>query len=130
MLDVMICKNASLCCSHFLHSYFSTLCGSTIFQSYLLRLGISNSAAFWSTIALGSIVNYVVLTSLNSMGDGAPSHRHKSHDSKKDGRLEIALIQFDHRGQREIIAELSGRCVVSAHRAFKQIFPLSRNSCR
>ena len=45
-------------------AYFGTLCGSTILQAYLLRLGVSKSIAFWSTIALGSLVNYVVLTAL------------------------------------------------------------------
>mmetsp|Transcript_4557 Transcript_4557/g.10302 ORF Transcript_4557/g.10302 Transcript_4557/m.10302 type:complete len:221 (-) Transcript_4557:1829-2491(-) len=48
-------------------AYFGTLCGSTILQAYLLQCGISKSVAFWSTIALGSLVNYVVLTSLNAV---------------------------------------------------------------
>jgi len=44
--------------------YFGTLCGSTILQAHLLRLGLQKSVAFWSTICLGSIVNYLVLTTL------------------------------------------------------------------
>jgi len=73
---VMLFKNTSLPV-HKINSYFSTLCGSTIFQAYLLKLGISNKVAFWSTIALGSMVNYVVLTSLNARGDGAPPNSKK-----------------------------------------------------
>lgn len=46
--------------------YFGTLCGSTILQAHLLRLGLQKSVAFWSTIALGSIVNYLLLTTLAS----------------------------------------------------------------
>mmetsp|Transcript_15537 Transcript_15537/g.37269 ORF Transcript_15537/g.37269 Transcript_15537/m.37269 type:complete len:241 (-) Transcript_15537:3399-4121(-) len=47
-------------------AYFGTLCGSTIFQAYLLSHGTSKSVAFWTTIVLGSLVNYFVLTSLNA----------------------------------------------------------------
>ena len=50
-----------------MYSYFGTLCGSTILQAYLLQRGIAKGDAFWITIALGSIVNYVVLTTLNNI---------------------------------------------------------------
>jgi len=80
---MMMLKNTSLRRSH---RYFGTLCGSTVFQAYLLSLGISNSVAFWSTIALGSMVNYIVLTSLNARGDGAPPDRKKLHGSKNNSR--------------------------------------------
>ena len=113
------------------YRYFGTLCGSTIFQAFLMTRGISNGVAFWSTIALGSIVNYIVLTSLNSKGDGAPLRSKKSHDPKNHCKWEIAMTHFDHGGQRENMAEISRLCMVSAHRAFfEQLFFLSRNSCR
>jgi len=48
-------------------AYFGTLCGSTILQAYLLQKGLSKSVAFWTTIGLGSLVNYVVLTTLNAV---------------------------------------------------------------
>lgn len=49
--------------------YFGTLCGSTIIQAYLLHNGTSKTTAFWTVIVLGSIVNYVVLTSLNDASE-------------------------------------------------------------
>ena len=45
------------------------MCGSTILQAYLLQRGIAKGDAFWITIALGSIVNYVVLTTLNRIAE-------------------------------------------------------------
>ena len=36
-------------------------------QAYLLQRGIAKGDAFWITIALGSVINYVVLTTLNSI---------------------------------------------------------------
>lgn len=60
-------------------SYFGTLCGSTIMQAYLLHHGTSKTIAFWSVIALGSIVNYVVLTSLNEVRE----HRDTTHRQNK-----------------------------------------------
>ena len=47
-------------------AYFGTLCGSTILQAFLIQHGVSKADAFWITIALGSIINYIVLTSLNA----------------------------------------------------------------
>ena len=47
-------------------AYFGTLCGSTILQAFLIQHGVAKGDAFWITIALGSIINYIVLTSLNA----------------------------------------------------------------
>jgi len=48
-------------------------------QAYLLHHGTSKTIAFWSVIALGSIVNYVVLTSLNEVRE----HRDTTHRQNK-----------------------------------------------
>ena len=37
-------------------------------------------------------MNYIVLTSLNARGDGAPPDRKKWHGSKNDSRWKIAMI--------------------------------------
>mmetsp|Transcript_13491 Transcript_13491/g.28948 ORF Transcript_13491/g.28948 Transcript_13491/m.28948 type:complete len:239 (-) Transcript_13491:3716-4432(-) len=60
-------------------AYFGTLCGSTILQAYLLQRGLSKSVAFWTTIGLGAVVNYFVLTSLN-----ANSKTEKSSSNEKN----------------------------------------------
>ena len=52
-------------------AYFGTLCGSTVLQSFLLQRGISHDIAFAITIALGSLVNYVVLTALNAVSESS-----------------------------------------------------------
>ena len=46
-------------------AYFSTLCGSTILQSYLLQ-HFPKNIAFWGTIATGSIVNFIVLMTIDA----------------------------------------------------------------
>ena len=56
-------------------AYFGTLCGSTVLQSFLLQRGISHDVAFAFTIALGSLVNYVVLTALNAINSAESSER-------------------------------------------------------
>lgn len=59
-----------------------------------MSIGISNDVAFWSTIALGSIVNYLVLTTLNAKVDECDiSPNLKSHGSSNIGiRNNIAMI--------------------------------------
>jgi len=71
-------------------AYFGTLCGSTVLQAYLLRLGVSRSIAFWSTIALGSVVNYLVLTALAARSEPA-SNQNKSDDRRKELKL-VAMV--------------------------------------
>ena len=78
-------------------AYFGTLCGSTILQAYLLRLGVNKSIAFWSTIALGSLVNYVVLTALaaraKSQSNGtAENQLCTTNESVKSKKLKVAMI--------------------------------------
>jgi len=78
--------------------YFGTLCGSTILQAYLLQRGIAKGDAFWITIALGSIVNYVVLTTLNNIAEnkkaGDDTNYNKSHIDTKESKSNegIAMI--------------------------------------
>jgi hypothetical protein len=79
-------------------AYFGTLCGSTILQAHLLRLGVSKTIAFWSTIALGSVVNYLVLTTLaarsktqsNGTTDNQLGKANRNDDRTK--RLVAAMI--------------------------------------
>ena len=54
-------------------AYFTTLCGSTILQAYLLQHGVSKNAAFWGTIAIGSLVNFAVLTTLDARAKSKPT---------------------------------------------------------
>jgi hypothetical protein len=67
---------------------------STILKGHLLTIGVSNDVAFWTTIALGSIVNYIVLTTLNAKVDEGD----KSLNLKSDGpnntsiRNQLAMI--------------------------------------
>jgi len=68
--------------------YFGTLCGSTILQAYLLQRGIAKGDAFWITIALGSIVNYVVLTSLNNIA----ANKKAGDDTNNKSNRGIAMI--------------------------------------
>ena len=74
--------------------YFGTLCGSTILQSYLLSRGISKSVAFWMTIALGSVVNYMVLTYLNAVEKkpGPSSETSISSDDTHGGKVAMVPI--------------------------------------
>lgn len=79
-------------------AYFGTLCGSTVLQAHLLRLGLSKSIAFWSTIALGSVVNYLVLTTLavrsktpsNGTTENQLGKANRNDDRSK--RLVVAMI--------------------------------------
>ena len=79
-------------------AYFGTLCGSTILQAYLLRLGVSKSIAFWSTIALGSVVNYLVLTALaaraKSQSNGTAENQlcTTNKSDVKSKKLKVAMI--------------------------------------
>jgi len=70
--------------------YFGTLCGSTILQAYLLQRGIAKGDAFWITIALGSVVNYVVLTTLNNIAANKKAsddtNNNKSHTDTKESK--------------------------------------------
>jgi uncharacterized membrane protein YccC len=54
--------------------YFGTLCGSTILQAYLLQVGLSKSIAFWCTIAIGSVLNFLVLTALSQNSINKKQH--------------------------------------------------------
>ena len=73
-------------------SYFGTLCGSTVLQAYLLQRGIAKGDAFWITIALGSVINYVVLTTLNGIaGDDTTNNNHTDKKEPKSNRG-IAMI--------------------------------------
>ncbi len=74
-------------------AYFGTLCGSTVLQAYLLRLGVGKSIAFWSTIALGSVVNYLVLTALAARSEAA-SCKSKSVSDNKSKRKEPTLAMI------------------------------------
>ena len=49
-------------------------------QAYLLQRGIAKGDAFWITIALGSVINYVVLTTLNSIA----ANKKASDDTTND----------------------------------------------
>jgi len=79
-------------------AYFGTLCGSTILQAYLLRFGISKTIAFWSTIALGSVVNYVVLNALaaraKSQSNGTRENQVRTTNGSdvRSKRLQVAMI--------------------------------------
>lgn len=81
-------------------AYFGTLCGSTILQAYLLQRGLSKSAAFWTTIGLGSLVNYFVLTSLNAVAketcEGTTTDNHlstkESTCSTRKNRGKMAMV--------------------------------------
>ena len=75
-------------------SYFGTLCGSTILKGYLLTIGISNDVAFWTTIALGSIVNYIVLTTLNAKVDECDNSLNLKSDRSNSTsiRNQLAMI--------------------------------------
>ena len=74
------------------------MCGSTILQAYLLQRGIAKGDAFWITIALGSVVNYVVLTTLNNIAAnkkaGDDTNYNKSHIDTKESKSNegIAMI--------------------------------------
>lgn len=73
-------------------AYFGTLCGSTVLQAYLLRLGVSKSIAFWSTIALGSVVNYLVLTALAARSEAASCQNKTDDRRRKDEPKQLAMI--------------------------------------
>jgi len=79
-------------------AYFGTLCGSTILQAYLLRIGVSKSIAFWSTIALGSVINYLMLTALASRSKSQSSGTAENQlctttkSDVKDKKLKVAMI--------------------------------------
>lgn len=84
-------------------AYFGTLCGSTVLQAYLLRLGVSKSIAFWSTIALGSVVNYLVLTALAARSESASKVRsesascqNRSDDRRKEPTLAMISTSKKH----------------------------------
>ena len=81
-------------------SYFGTLCGSTIFKGYLLTVGISNDVAFWTTIALGSIVNYIVLTTLNAKVDECDNSLNLKSDRSNSTsiRNQLAMITTIYNG--------------------------------
>ena len=71
-------------------AYFGTLCGSTLLQAQLLRLGISHSRAFWTTIVLGSLVNYIVLTSLNAVAKNTGKGERK--ESAHEQNIKMAMV--------------------------------------
>lgn len=71
-------------------AYFGTLCGSTILQAHLLRLGLQKSVAFWSTIALGSIVNYLVLTTLAARSKSQLIDKEYATDDRNSDRSKRA----------------------------------------
>ena len=98
--------------------YFGTLCGSTILQSYLLSRGISKAVAFWLTIALGSVVNYMVLTYLNAVEKkpGPGSDIAVSSDEKYGGKLAMVTIWRAEKSRlnaRDIINILASSDVLS-----------------
>ena len=70
--------------------YFGTLCGSTILQAHLLRLGLQKSVAFWSTIVLGSIVNYLVLTTLATRSKSQLIDKEYATDDRNSDRSKTA----------------------------------------
>ena len=70
-------------------AYFGTLCGSTVLQSFLLQRGISHDIAFAFTIALGSLVNYIVLTALNAVNSAESSESSKQIKTNSGG---LAMI--------------------------------------
>jgi hypothetical protein len=64
-------------------AYFGTLCGSTILQAYLLQWGVAKNVAFWGTIATGSLVNFIVLTSLAARSKSASSEKEHPVKTKR-----------------------------------------------
>lgn len=66
--------------------YFGTLCGSTILQAYLLQWGVAKNVAFWGTIATGSLVNFIVLTSLAARSKSASSEKEHPDKTKRWSR--------------------------------------------
>lgn len=81
-------------------AYFGTLCGSTILQAYLLQWGLSKSVAFWTTIGLGSVVNYVVLTSLHAV---AKKTGESSTTDNNIGRQETNCSTGENRGKMAMV---------------------------
>ena len=73
-------------------AYFGTLCGSTVLQAYMLKLGFSKTLAFWSTIALGSVVNYLVLTTLVTRSKTQSKGTEKQFSKANRKRLGVAMI--------------------------------------
>jgi len=59
-------------------TYFGTLCASTILQANLLKWGVSKPMAFWCTIGISSVANYVLLTS------SSPSSKEELSSSEKE----------------------------------------------
>lgn len=93
-------------------AYFGTLCGSTILQSYLLQWGLSQNKAFWSTIALGSLVNYFVLTYLNAAEKPEGSSTLQNHL----GRNGTEDMSADgHRGRMALVPPLRRRISKLGH---------------
>ena len=76
--------------------YFGTLCGSTILQSYLLQRGLNHGKAFFITLALGSVVNYIALTSLNAMANNKREEDKSSpinnKQDKKGGNIAMVPV--------------------------------------
>ena len=59
----------------------------------MLRLGLQKSVAFWSTIALGSIVNYLLLTTLAARSKSqSKEHATDFRNSDRSKRARAAMI--------------------------------------